>query len=185
MKREIRKKFLEKRKNLSAEYVRKKSERIGKKLFSMREFKKARSVMFYVSSGNEVETRRMIRSALKAGKRVAVPFMHDNMIYASRLMNYEKELTKGAFGIPEPEREYRRKVKPGTIDLVIVPGVAFDRTGGRMGFGGGCYDEFLRKAKGAVFIGLAFTCQIADKLPLDEHDVKMHKIVTESGIYGA
>jgi len=147
--------------------------------------------MFYASFRSEVETEKMIEDALSLNKSVALPVVDGQRIEAAEVKNPEKELTKGSFGIREPKKEFRRRVDEKEVDLVVVPGVVFDRTGGRLGYGGGYYDRFLRTnwikfkrehSRQCVVIGLAFDLQITGKIPLVEKDVRVDKIVTESGI---
>lgn len=157
----------------------------------MPEFRCAKTVMFYVSFRSEVETEKMIRNALDVRKRVVIPVVDGEEIVAAEIKNFKKELTKGSFGIREPKKEFRGRVDQKEIDLVIVPGVVFDKRGGRLGYGRGYYDRFLRsksirlrmgRSHQCAVIGLAFDLQIAEKIPLVEKDVRVDKIVTESGI---
>jgi len=190
-KRKIRQEFLKKRNNLSRDEIKSKSEKIEKELFSLPEFQRAKTVMFYVSFRSEVETEKMTRNALKLKKKIVIPVVHGEKIVVSEIKNLKKELTKGSFGIKEPKKEFRRRVNQKEIDLVVVPGVVFDKRGGRLGYGRGYYDRFLRsksirsrmsRSRQCALIGLAFDLQIARKIPLVKRDMKVDKIVTESGI---
>ena len=190
-KRKLRQEFLKKRDSLSRDEIKSKSERIEKRLFSLPEFQRAKTVMFYVSFRSEVETEKMIRNALNLKKRIVIPVVDGEKIVVSEIKNLKKELTKGSFGIREPKKEFRRRVNQKEIDLVVVPGVVFDKRGGRLGYGRGYYDRFLRsksissrmsRSHQCALIGLAFDLQIARKIPLVEEDVKVDKIVTESGM---
>jgi len=190
-KRKLRQEFLKKRNNLSRNEIDSKSEKIEKALFALPEFQRAKTIMFYVSFRSEVETEKMIRNALNLRKRVVVPVVEGEKIVVSEIKNFKKELTKGSFGIREPKKEFRRRVEQKDIDLVVVPGVVFDKMGGRLGYGRGYYDRFLRSksirlkrgcSHQCALIGLAFDLQITRKIPLVEKDVKVDKIVTESGI---
>lgn len=190
-KRKIRQEFLKKRNNLSWDEIKSKSEKIEKELFSLPEFQRAKTVMFYVSFRSEVETEKMTRNALKLKKKIVIPVVHGEKIVVSEIKNLKKELTKGSFGIKEPKKEFRRRVNQKEIDLVVVPGVVFDKRGGRLGYGRGYYDRFLRsksirsrmsRSRQCALIGLAFDLQIARKIPLVKGDMKVDKIVTESGI---
>jgi len=190
-KRQLRYEFLKKRDNLSRKRIESKSQKIEKGLFALPDFQRAKTVMFYVSFRSEVETDRMIRKALGMGKRLVVPAVDGERIVLAEVKNFEKELTEGRFGIREPKKEFRRRVDARQIDLVVVPGVVFDRWGGRLGYGRGYYDRFLRSKsipsrrgrwRQCSLVGLAFDLQIARKIPLGENDVRVHKIVTESGV---
>lgn len=190
-KRELRQEFLNRRNSLSRDEIDSKSEKIENELFALPEFQRAKTVVFYVSFRSEVETEKMIRNALNLRKRVVVPVVDGEKIEVAEIKNFEKELTKGSFGIKEPKKEFRRRVHQKEIDLVVVPGVVFDKTGGRLGYGRGYYDRFLKsksiklrmgRSPQCALIGLAFDLQIARKIPLVEKDVRVDKIVTESGI---
>jgi len=190
-KRKLRQEFLKKRDNLSRDEIGSKSEKIEKRLFALPEFQRAKTVMFYVSFRSEVETEKMIRNALKLKKKIVIPVVHGEKIVVSEIKNLKKELTKGSFGIKEPKKEFRRRVNQKEIDIVVVPGVVFDKRGGRLGYGRGYYDRFLRsksirsrmsRSRQCALIGLAFDLQIARKIPLVKGDMKVDKIVTESGI---
>jgi len=190
-KRKLRQEFLKKRNNLSRGEIKSKSEKIEKRLFALPEFQRAKTIMFYVSFRSEVETEKMIKNALKLRKRIVVPVVDGEKIVVSEIKNLKKELTKGSFGIREPKKEFRRRVNQKEIDLVVVPGVVFDKRGGRLGYGRGYYDRFLRnklirlrmsRSHQCALIALAFDLQIARKIPLVKEDIKIDKIVTESGI---
>ncbi|MCD5402084.1 5-formyltetrahydrofolate cyclo-ligase [candidate division NPL-UPA2 bacterium] len=184
-KKSIRKEILVKRNGLSEEAVREKSQRIKKKLFELLEFKKAKTVMFYVAKDKEARTEEIIRESLKMGKRVAVPIskVKERDLIPSLLTAYG-ELVPGAYGILEPGEECRQPVPLESLELIIVPGVAFDRQGNRLGFGGGFYDNFLGKVPANIpRLGLAFELQLVEELPGGENDIPVDGIVTEERIY--
>lgn len=157
---------------------------IKKALFSRQEFIRADSIMFYLAKDEEVRTEGAIRESLSLGKRVLVPIVEktERKLIPSVLMNYDKELRKGAYGILEPKSEYARPFPAQEIELIIVPGAAFDKKGGRIGFGAGFYDNFLSELS-ACRIGLAYGFQVLDKLPLNEGDEPLDIIITEEEIY--
>ena len=90
------------------------------------------------------------------------------------------DLAPGAFGIPEPQGE---AADPASIDLTLVPGAAFDKSGGRLGRGGGYYDRYLPLVRGLT-VGLAFECQMLETVPREAHDIGIQRVVTESAVYG-
>ena len=162
-----------------------KSNRIEKRLFSLAAFREVKCVMFYVSMKEEVRTQEMIRLSLGAGKRVVVPSLKPDRrkIKPSLLIDYESDLEEGLFGIPEPRAECVRSLPVEDIEIVLVPGVAFDVCGGRLGFGGGYYDEFLAGlSSGTERWGLAFEFQVVEKLKLTDRDVPVEKIITEERV---
>jgi len=165
------------------------SRRITARLAALPEYHTAGTVMFYVNLPHEADTQHFLPAAWAAGKQVAVPYMADGKIRLFRLDSLD-ELASGHFHVPEPRPELRREpqrsVEPGSIDLVVVPGVAFDRRGGRIGHGKGYYDLFLKQVSPqAPRIALAFECQLLDDLPMLPHDVWINKIVTEAAVYDA
>ncbi|KXG78429.1 5-formyltetrahydrofolate cyclo-ligase [Fervidicola ferrireducens] len=182
LKKKLRYDYLEKRLSLSEKEVMEKSEKIMSHLFELEDFKKAGLVMFYVDCRNEVMTKKAIEKALAMGKRVAVPKTVKGEGLLAIEIKSTDELACGTFGILEPVNN--SIVNPFEIDLVLVPGIAFDRRGYRLGYGAGYYDMFLpRLRKGVKKIGLAFEMQLADCIPAEAHDVRMDAVLTEKGLY--
>jgi 5-formyltetrahydrofolate cyclo-ligase len=141
--------------------------------------------MFYVSMKEEVRTQEMIRGSLGMGKQVVVPSLKPDRrrITPSLLVDYEGDLEEGVFGIPEPRAECVRSFPVEDIEIVLVPGVAFDVCGGRLGFGGGYYDGFLAElSSGTKRWGLAFEFQVVEELPLTNRDVPVEKIIMEERV---
>lgn len=151
------------------------------------EYDAAKTVMFYVDVRDEVRTRQALPAALASGKRIVVPYCVDGELELFWLENME-ELELGMYRILEPKNELRnmetKRLQPTDLDLVMVPGVAFDRNGGRTGHGKGYYDKLLQHARlDAPLIALAFECQMFEKIPAESHDIYMDKIVTEDAVY--
>jgi len=150
-------------------------------------YHQAKTVMFYVDVRDEVRTRQALPAALAAGKRIVVPYCVDGELELFWLENME-ELELGMYKILEPKTDLRgvesKRLQPADLDLVMVPGVAFDRNGGRTGHGKGYYDKLLQHARpDAPLVALAFECQMFEKIPAESHDIYMDKIVTESAVY--
>jgi 5-formyltetrahydrofolate cyclo-ligase len=164
-----------------------KSQRICEKLFNLPEFTRAQIVLFYIDVRSEVRTRGSIPKAIGSGKQVIVPYCIKDELSLFPLASMD-ELEIGAFKILEPKKELREKPEKHydvkNVDLIVVPGVAFDKKGGRMGHGWGYYDKLLRKAKPETpLIALAFECQLLEEIPMDVHDIFMNKVVTEKAVY--
>ena len=174
MKTELRTTLKLRRKNMSEDEVITKSAEICKKLIGTKEFQNAEIVMVYLSISNEVDTEYIIKSAISSGKTVLVPVTVGNDIIPCILENMEN-LKKGAFGIKEPEekREWTEK-----IDLCVVPGLGFDKNGGRIGFGRGYYDRFLSD-KQCKKVGIAYSNQIEKNVFAEDYDVFMDIVITE------
>jgi 5-formyltetrahydrofolate cyclo-ligase len=150
------------------------------------EYAAAKTVLFYVDAGSEVRTRHSLPDALAGGKRIVVPYciVETNELELF-LLEDMSELVEGAYKILEPKAELRtlpnKIVRPENLDLVMVPGTAFDPKGGRMGQGKGYYDRLLARVRpDAALVAIAFDCQIFDEIPVSAHDVFMDKVLTES-----
>ena len=175
-KQRIRNTILMKLKTQKEENRNKKSCYIKNKLFRNRVFKKAKTVMFYMSFGGEVDTVDMIRAAQKLGKTVVVPVCGRNRMMSPCVLKNKGTLLRGPYGIREPA--LRKPVNLKSLDLVIVPGLAFDKKGRRLGRGKGYYDRFLPKvSRHSVAIGLAYDFQILPFIPTTKYDVGVHKVI--------
>lgn len=158
-----------------------KSRKILRKLTRLAAFQKTRNIFTYVSLSKEVETRSLIQRALSVKKNVFVPRVDQRRkeVTFFQIYNLSRDLRKGSFGIMEPRIVASRKGVPGPSDLVIVPALGFDRMGMRIGRGGGYFDRFLKKVKGATKIGLAFREQIVKKVPRGAEDVRVDRVITD------
>lgn len=184
MKRAIRKEVLKKRDEISPDIKSVKNALIKQSLFSQPEFVTAKSVFFYASFRSEVETLSIIKESIKMGKIAVLPKVDKNK---HKLILYEikdvVELSPGYMGIPEPSPGDDRLVNLGEVDLVIIPGAAFDYSGNRLGYGGGYYDILLSEGKRKIpIIALAYEEQLVDSIPSETHDVKVDIIVTDKRV---
>jgi 5-formyltetrahydrofolate cyclo-ligase len=151
------------------------------------EYRAANVVMYYVDVRSEVRTRHYLPEALKHDKKIVVPYCVDGELELFHLTSMD-ELAIGMYKILEPKPELRslpeKHFSPEQLDLVMVPGVAFDRSGARMGHGFGYYDKLLQHARpDAPLIALAFECQLFPEIPTQEHDIFMDRIITEKAVY--
>jgi 5-formyltetrahydrofolate cyclo-ligase len=165
------------------------SKSIWNKLCSLEEFSAAESVMTYLDFNGEVKTRDYLTVLWNMGKSVVVPYCTANELCLFLLKSMD-ELACGKWGILEPPPNMRnlpqRIVHAVELDVIIVPGVAFDRNRHRLGLGKGYYDRFLQTIRpDAMKIALAFECQLFDRIPHLEHDVKMDLIITENALYSS
>ena len=145
-------------------------------------FKKARVIHIYLAKPDEPDTRQIIENCWSFGKRVAVPLVLPNTfnLIHSEIKSFDR-LIYGMYGIQEPSPENRIIMTPDMFDLVIVPGVVFDKKGRRIGQGKGYYDRFLELTS-AFRLVLAFDCQLLENVPSELHDIPMDAILSESGI---
>jgi 5-formyltetrahydrofolate cyclo-ligase len=155
----------------------KKSKIIKERLFKLAVFRKAKRVMFYIAYDGEVKTQEMIREAQKQGKTVAVPVCNrDKREIIPCKIGLKEKFKKGLYGIKKPVR--LRPLAKENLDLVVVPGVAFDKRGNRLGRGKGYYDCFLRcLPERIVTVGLAFDFQVLPHLPVTARDVPVDRIL--------
>lgn len=163
------------------------SQAIWRRLTALPEYERACRVLLYIHHRSEVRTYPFLGDVWQSGKQIVVPYCQSGVLVLFRLEHVD-ELVPGTLGILEPSldlrADHRRTVQLEPSDLVIVPGVAFDRQGDRLGQGAGYYDRLLRNAPpGVAFIGIAFECQLVDAIPVLPHDVRMHKVVTEKAVY--
>jgi 5-formyltetrahydrofolate cyclo-ligase len=157
------------------------------RVFALPEFQKAGTVLFYVDVRSEVRTRQALPAALESGKRIIVPYCVDGELELFHLESMD-ELELGMYRILEPKAELRavpsKKVDVNDIDLILVPGVGFDRRGGRTGHGKGYYDKMLEHARlDTPLVALAFECQMFPEIPMADHDIFMDRVVTEAAVY--
>ena len=165
------------------------SREICQAFMALPEYTRAKTIMFYVDAGSEVRTRHDLPAALASGKRIVVPYciVETNELELF-LLEEMSELVEGAYKILEPRADLRelpqKKVQPEELDLVMVPGTAFDAHGGRMGQGKGYYDRLLARVRAdAPLVALAFETQIFPEIPVAPHDVFMDSVLTEKQQY--
>jgi 5-formyltetrahydrofolate cyclo-ligase len=174
----------EHRRALDAGWVAEASEAVARRVRAMPEFARARTVACYLALPGEVRTERLLESAWRAGKRVCVPACRpDTGGYALAWLDRGEPVATPA-GRMAREPAAPRWVGAERLDLALVPGVAFDRRGARLGHGGGHYDRLLARTAVGLKVGLAFEWQIAERLPAGPRDVPMDRVVSERAAYG-
>ncbi|WP_457624383.1 5-formyltetrahydrofolate cyclo-ligase [Persephonella sp.] len=176
MKQSIRKELLSRRiGHIKAEED---SKKIAEKFISLPQLRKARNILLYYPHKNEVDTRFIIKKLLEDGSfNLFLPKVSGDRLLPVRISDLSG-LKKGYAGIMEPEGEV---YSPEDIDIVVVPAVAFDLKGHRLGYGKGYYDRFLKET-GALRVGVAYDFQVVDKLPAEQHDVPVELILTPTRI---
>jgi 5-formyltetrahydrofolate cyclo-ligase len=178
----LRVELLKRRNGIPAERRSALSSRIVQQVLALDEFVRARYVMCYVAVRGEVRTEDLIRRCLERKARVSVPVCDrsSGRISASEIGDFDRDLVPGTYGIPEPRRASARAMDIAEIDVCIVPGVGFDLSGVRLGWGKGCYDMFLAEAHPrAVKIGLAYELQVLPRISRAKNDVLVEMVVTE------
>ena len=184
----LRKRALASRDLLSPSEREAKSRQIHQHFFELTDRYDLQSFFLFVSFRSEVETHDLIEQLLKKDKIVSVPLVSvkERKMTAVRLRNPQQDLVPGYGGILEPRVDIvaERQVDHGSIDIVVLPGSAFDRRGARLGYGGGFYDRFLAHEirPSALRVALAFHVQIFEEVPQQAHDMPVDYIVTEQEV---
>ena len=204
---EIRKRVLKLRTGLSTEEIQSKSTAIFERIYALRQYKEAATVLTYMDYKNEVMTGEFIRRCQHDGKRVALPKVvvegnvRDRAVadkasassipakaqtgpaYALAVYvinDIDKDTLPGYKGIMEPDSTVLKLLDPSEIDLAVIPGVAFDHGKNRIGYGAGYYDRFLYKLRSdCLKVSAAFGLQLVDAIPADRYDVPVDMVVTE------
>ena len=171
MKKELRKEILYLRDNLEDRYN--KSVIIKNKILELDIYKKSNVIAMYASMKSEVDTKELINESLLLGKKVLLPRIinKNKMIFIE--VNNDTEYERNSFGVLEPIGE---EIKD--IDLIIVPGVAFDKSNNRLGYGRGYYDKYLSN-KDIYKIGICYSEQLIDKIEVEDHDIKMDLVIKD------
>jgi len=193
-KNKIRRQALKQRRNFSPQSVAISSRAVAEQVINLPAYTQARCLHVYVSGkDNELDTLSLIEHSLHAGKEVAVPVIGTRVptphtevktrAMAHALIHHPDELNAEHWGIRQPDPRTARWLSVWErIDLVVVPGIAFDRQGGRLGYGAGYYDRFLARFK-ALRIGLCYDELLCDEIPTQEHDIPMDLVLTETTTY--
>lgn len=154
---------------------------IIKQLIEQEYYKNAKVIALYSNILSEVETNELFDNCIKNRKTVAYPkVMNDNIMNFYQVTSL-KELQNGSYGIKEPINNPKKLVSKKDIDLMIIPGICFDKKKNRIGYGKGYYDTYLKDTK-CIKVALAFTKQICEEINADPNDIKMDYIITENKI---
>ena len=162
-----------------------KSYSIKEKLFSSNAFKRAKKILFFMSLEKEIQTWDMIYQSFKIGKMIHLPTKENNKknLKITLLHDLNIDFVKGSYGVKEPKKGNYDFVDPNEIELVIVPGLAFDYKGCRLGYGKGYYDRlFTNGNPRALRFGLALDFQLVALLPQSKYDLPVHLIATEKRV---
>ncbi len=185
----LRKHYLALRAQISPDDAARKSLAVARAVLSLPDYRSARTVMAYSALPGEVEAGAIISAALGEGKRVCLPKVRRpprhlrQELVACLVDDYPGDLEPGAFGVLEVPDGREMVIPPAEIDLMLIPGLAFDLCGIRLGYGAGYYDRFLADpAVRATTVGVCFMVQLAQILPRAPHDRKVQYVVTEEGV---
>jgi len=182
-KKELRKGVLKIRNALPPEERAVKSVLITERLTELHDIREAATIMVFLNFGSEVQTDGLISWGWEMGKRIVAPLCcPETREMMPLIINDFADLETGHYGIREPKALCTIVVPHEEIDVVLIPAVAFDRQGRRVGYGGGYYDRFLPLVPRAARIGVVFSCQIVPEVNADLHDISAQIIVTEKGV---
>lgn len=183
-KHEMRCRIRKLRRCMDKEVIDAKSKQITAHLAQWPQFQSAKTIMMFLAMPDEPQMTEAIQLALSLGKTVCVPHMRETrgLMDAAIIRNLD-DLIVGQFDLLVPNPATLSILEPEALDLIIVPGVAYDKTGCRLGMGAGYYDRFLPKAVKAELIGAAWSAQILDIVPTDPHDRPVKYLLTEDGIF--
>lgn len=179
----LRRIALKRRESLSLTEREEKNQLIFQRLISLREFQTAGVVLCYASFRSEVDTFRLIEYLLNTGRRTLLPRVNPSIRELEiREIRSLQELQKGYMGIPEPAPTAPLR-DLNLSDIIIIPGIAFDRRGGRIGYGVGYYDKLLSGLRRPIpLVGLAYDEQLLKEIPIEAHDRRVDIIVTEKEV---
>lgn len=163
---------------LDKAYLAESDRRIIGRLIASPEYKSAKRIFSYYSVGKETDTHALIDSAKKDGKQVFIPAIISKGIMEFREYTGADDLQTGSMNIPEPS-ECAEAAVPELSDIIIVPGLAFDPSGARLGYGGGYYDRYLAHSS-AFSIGLCRDLMLLSELPVESHDISVQCVLTET-----
>ncbi|MBR2529757.1 MAG: 5-formyltetrahydrofolate cyclo-ligase [Lachnospiraceae bacterium] len=184
----IRKEMLAKRRNMTDSECGRLSTAICERFLQSDEYKRASTVLLYKAYNKEVDTDMIFKQAISDGKKVAYPL--------SKIINGEPELTfyfvndlsdmkNGYMGIYEPDADRGCEPFNGCADICITPGVAFDRSGNRVGYGKAFYDRYIRRHRPGKVIGLAYELQITDEIEPGTRDIPVDIVITDKAVFGS
>lgn len=176
---ELRRHYRTVRKNMSAEVKAQCDDAISNSFLNCKAYKDCETLLAFVSTDVEVNTKTIISTALLDGKRVAVPKCRaEKGKMDFYLIRSYDDLEKGYYGILEPKINECELLRDFSNSLCLIPGLAFDKDGYRLGFGGGYYDRFLENYTG-IAVGICYSNCIGDKLPVSEHDIPIRLLITD------
>lgn len=182
-KNEIRRKFKKARNEMDLKLRNECKKRIHERLFAMDDFKECDMLFVYISFGSEVDTISIINKAFQMNKKVFVPKVEGKDMKFYEILNYDG-LIRSDFGVLEPDSNKHIKFDPSKSDnykkIMILPGLAFDKWGNRIGYGAGYYDRFLGRHnyKKWTKIALAYDLQLSSKITVDQYDIPVDYIIT-------
>ena len=163
------------------------SQQVCNTLIELPQYHAAQTVMWYLDTGTELRTRHVLPAVLASEKKIVIPYCVNKELRLWLLYSLD-ELVPGSYGILEPPkdrwREHARHMEIVELDVIVIPGLGFDRRGHRLGHGQGYYDKLLARADPqTLLVGLCYQSQVFNEIPVGPKDVNMHMLITEKHIY--
>ena len=184
MKQLVRMQHLTVRNSLLKEEIEEKSKKIANSFLKMKQMQSAKTILIYIGVKSEVQTLELIKKLLLDGKKVIVPItlFNERELILSEIKGV-KNLIEKKNGLIEPKEIPENPIKAEELDLIVIPGVAFDKEGYRIGTGFGFYDKLLRKVSSKMpLIGFCFEENLVERLPAESHDIKMNIVITDKQV---
>ncbi|MGD9212888.1 MAG: 5-formyltetrahydrofolate cyclo-ligase, partial [Desulfobacteraceae bacterium] len=184
-KQELRKHIEKKLASLSENELLKNNKAIEQRLFEFANFLEARIVLFYLNFGCEVDTLNIIKKSYEYNKIIVIPVFNqsNNKFKLMKIDNIESDLLEGPHGNKEPDPKKCKVVPIECIDIAIIPGIAMDEKGGRVGPGNGFYDRLIPELPVTTRkVGLAMESQVIPQVPMESHDKYVDIVITEKRV---
>lgn len=179
----MRAELLAKRRALTKQFIFTQSDNMAEKLYNWPYYKRAKTIMLFLSMPDEPSMRNIIEHAWQQGKTVCVPHMREQFgVMDAAVIHNMHDLVQGRFNLLVPNPDHLKLIDPELIDIIVVPAVAYDHAGNRLGMGAGYYDRFIPQAAKAVLIGAIWSSQIVAGIPANQYDKKVQYLLTEDGI---
>lgn len=182
-KKELRTNLLLKRRKLDNDVITAQSDNMAKQLFVWPYYQQAQVIMLYLSMADEPQMIKVIEGAWLQGKTVCVPYMRQEYgVMDAAIIDNLDDLVRGRLNLLVPDPATVKLIDPKLIDLMIVPGVAYDYAGNRLGMGAGYYDRFIPQAPQAILIGAIWSSHVLDSIPYSDYDKPVHYLLNENEI---
>lgn len=181
----LRKEFLAERSKIPQIKINCWSRKINNRFLTLPQLQEVKKIMAYASIRKEIKTFDLMEELLNQGYLLYLPYTKKDVIDlgTAQINDLDSDLKKGVYGVQEPIAKIRTEEVPTDLELIIIPGACFTKSGYRIGYGGGYYDSFLSKhADGALKVGFCYDHFIVDSIPVEEHDVPVDIIITEKEI---
>ncbi|MBC8015550.1 MAG: 5-formyltetrahydrofolate cyclo-ligase [Sporomusaceae bacterium] len=179
----MRVELLDQRRKLSKEFIFAQSSNMAQNLYNWPHYQSAKTIMLFLSMPDEPSMTNIIEHAWQQGKTVCVPHMREQFgIMDAAIINNMHDLVQGRFNLLVPNPIHLKLIDPGLIDIVVVPAVAYDDAGNRLGMGAGYYDRFIPQAPQAILIGAIWSSQIVASIPANQYDKGVQYLLKEDGI---